>query len=94
MVGSKTSVMRDVHADDNSLLISPLLVVRTPPMSQCLKKHLHLLTRWVEHEDGSQDVAEDKNTPCGTLAPAEARPSIEDCMVEISDSIVLDGSED
>ena len=24
--------------------------------------------RWIDHKDGSQDVAEDKNTPCGTMA--------------------------
>ena len=29
------------------------------------------LDRWIEHEDGSQDVAEDKNTPCGTLSSDE-----------------------
>ena len=28
--------------------------------------------RWIEHEDGSEDVAEDEDTPCGTLPPAKA----------------------
>ena len=34
--------------------------------------------RWIEHDDGSQDVAEDKNTPCGTL------PSDEVSMTNVS----------
>ena len=33
---------------------------------------MSFLNRWIEHEDGSQDVAEDKNTPCGTIPPAKA----------------------
>ena len=31
-----------------------------------------LMYRWIEHEDGSEDVAEDEDTPCGTLPPAKA----------------------
>jgi len=27
---------------------------------------------WIEHEDGSEDVAEDEDTPCGTLPPAKS----------------------
>ena len=30
--------------------------------------HVFFCDRWIEHADGSQDVAEDKNTPCGTLS--------------------------
>ena len=41
------------------------------------------LDRWIEHDDGSQDVAEDENTPCGTLPPAKAS-MLNSCVVPIS----------
>ena len=39
---------------------------------------LSLICRWIENDDGSQDVAEDKNTPCGTLAHVQARLIIDE----------------
>ena len=39
---------------------------------------LYLICRWIENDDGSQDVAEDKNTPCGTLAHVGARLIIDE----------------
>ena len=37
-----------------------------------------MICRWIENDDGSQDVAEDKNTPCGTLAHVQARLTIDE----------------
>ena len=39
---------------------------------------LYLICRWIENDDGSQDVAEDKNTPCGTLAHVQVGLIIDD----------------
>ena len=36
------------------------------------------MCRWIENDDGSQDVAEDKNTPCGTLAHVQVGLIIDD----------------
>ena len=30
------------------------------------------LKRWIDNHDGSEDVAEDEKTPCGTLTDTEA----------------------
>ena len=39
---------------------------------------LYLTCRWIENDDGSQDVAEDKNTPCGTLGHVQVGLIIDD----------------
>ena len=46
---------------------------------------LFFCDRWIEHDDGSQDVAEDKNTPCGTLPSDEvSRTNVSFTRVGIS----------